>query len=118
MLTGNIGRPICDNKFRFRRSVRGVFIADKSDVRRSRVRDAKSVDGSDIHDNVNYSVTKSDLIISDDKSSITLKLELDTEFSAVMDYFEIFLKRMIMCRGAAKKLGMTFKLNVNGQLLL
>ena len=95
-----------------------IILGDKSDVRRSRVRDAKSVDGSDIHDNVNYSITKSDLIISDDKSSITLKLELDTEFSAVMDYFEIFLKRMIMCRGAAKKLGMTFKLNVNGQLLL
>ncbi len=95
-----------------------IILGDKSDVRRSRVRDAKSVDGSDIHDNVNYSITKSDLVISEDKSSITLKLELDTEFSAVMDYFEIFLKRMIMCRGAANKLGMTFKLDVNGQVLL
>ena len=46
------------------------------------------------------------------------KDEEKTEFSAVMDYFEIFLKRMIMCRGAAQKLGLTFRLNVNGQLLL
>lgn len=95
-----------------------IILADKSDVRRSRVRAQKLIDRSDIHDNVNYSVTKADLVISDDKASITLKLDIDTEFSAVMDYFEIFLKRMIMCRKAAKKLGMQFKLNVNGQLLL
>lgn len=95
-----------------------IILADKSDVRRSRVRDKRLNDKSDIHDNVNYSVTKADLIISEDKSSITLKLDLDTEVSSVMDYFEIFLKRMSMCRKAATKLGMQFKLNVNGQLLL
>ncbi len=95
-----------------------LILADKSDVRRSRVRDIKHVDGSDIHDNVNYSVTHSELVVSEEKKYITLRLELDTEFSAVMDYFEIFLKRMIMCRGAAQKLGLTFRLNVNGQVLL
>jgi metal-dependent HD superfamily phosphatase/phosphodiesterase len=95
-----------------------LILGDKSDVRRSRVRDLKNVDGSDIHDNVNYSVTKSELIISEDNKFITLKLELDTEFSAVMDYFEIFLKRMLLCRKAADKLGLTFKLDINGQVLL
>ncbi|MBQ4090891.1 MAG: HD domain-containing protein [Clostridia bacterium] len=95
-----------------------LILADKSDVRRSRVRDIKHVDGSDIHDNVNYSVTHSELVVSEEKKYITLRLELDTEVSAVMDYFEIFLGRMKMCRGAAQKLGLVFRLNVNGQILL
>ena len=95
-----------------------LILADKSDVRRSRVRDRKLVNRGDIHDNVNYSVTSADLIISEDKSFITLKLDIDPEFSTVMDYFDIFLKRMTMCKKAAEKLGMHFKLNVNGQSLL
>ena len=95
-----------------------LILADKSDVRRSRVRDKKLIHRDDIHDNVNYSVTRSELVISEDKSAITLKLDIDPEFSTVMDYFEIFLKRMTMCKKAAQKLGMSFKLNVNGQSLL
>ena len=95
-----------------------LILADKSDVRRSRVREKELIDKSDIHDNVNYSVTRSALEISEDKTHITLMLELDTEFSAVMDYFEIFLKRMLLCRKAAEKLGITFKLDINGQVLL
>ena len=95
-----------------------LILADKSDVRRSRVRNKKLVDRSDIHDSVNYSVTKSELIINESKTEITLKLEIDTEFSAVMDYFEIFLKRMIMCRKVSQTIGLQFKISINGQLLL
>ena len=95
-----------------------LILADKSDVRRSRVRNKSSLDMSDIHDKVNYSVTSASLSVSEDKTHITLKLEIDTEFSAVMDYFEIFLKRMILCRSAAEKLGLVFKLDINGQVLL
>ncbi len=95
-----------------------LILADKSDVRRTRVRDKELINKNDIHDNVNYSVTHSSLEISEDKSHITLKLELDTSFSAVMDYFEIFLKRMKLCRAAAEKLGLIFKLDINGQVLL
>ncbi len=95
-----------------------LILADKSDVRRTRVRDKKLINKNDIHDNVNYSITESALEISEDKTHITLKLVLDTEFSAVMDYFEIFLKRMLLCRSAAEKLGLTFKLDINGQVLL
>lgn len=93
-----------------------LIIADKSDVRRSRVRG--KIETGDIHDQVNYSVTSSELKINDDKSSITLDLTIDTAFSSVMDYFEIFLGRMILCRKAADKLGMVFKLVINGQQLL
>jgi metal-dependent HD superfamily phosphatase/phosphodiesterase len=95
-----------------------LILADKSDVRRTRVREKQFIRKDDIHDNVNYSVTHSALEISEDKTHITLKLDLDTEFSAVMDYFEIFLKRMLLCRAAADKLGLTFKLDINGQVLL
>lgn len=95
-----------------------LILADKSDVRRSRVRNKSSLDMSDIHDKVNYSVTSASLSVSEYKTHITLKLEIDTEFSAVMDYFEIFLKRMILCRSAADKLGLIFKLDINGQVLL
>lgn len=95
-----------------------LILADKSDVRRTRVRDKQHVRNDDIHDNVNYSVTRSSLKISDDKTHITLKLELDTAVSSVMDYFEIFLGRMIMCKSAAAKLGLNFKLDINGQILL
>ncbi len=95
-----------------------LILADKSDVRRSRVRNKKLINKNDIHDNVNYSVTESALIIDEKNRHITLKLDLDTEFSAVMDYFEIFLKRMLLCRSAAEKLGLVFKLDINGQVLL
>lgn len=94
-----------------------LILADKTDVRISRVRN-KDMPTFDIHDRVNYSVKQSELEISDDKQMIELKLTIDTMFSSVMDYFEIFIGRMILCRKAAEKLGMKFKLNINGQQLL
>lgn len=94
-----------------------LILADKADVRRSRVRN-HDFSTFDIHDRVNYSVERSELVISDDKSIIRLCLSVDTKISTVMDYFEIFLERMILCRKAAEKLGMVFKLEINGQELL
>ncbi len=94
-----------------------LILADKSDVRRSRVRGSK-IEVGDIHDHVNYSVTNADLTINEDKTVITLDLTIDTSFSSVMDYFEIFLGRMILCRKAADKLGLKFKLIINKQQLL
>lgn len=94
-----------------------LILADKSDVRRSRVRnrDEKSFD---IHDRVNYSVKSSSLVISDDRRYITLILSIDLNYGSVMDYFEIFMQRMIMCRKAAEELGLTFKLTINEQQLI
>lgn len=94
-----------------------LILADKSDVRRNRVRniDEKNFD---IHDRVNYSVTSADLAISDDKKLITLTLKIDTEYSSVMEYFEIFMARMLLCKAAAEKLGLKFKLAINDQTLL
>ena len=80
-----------------------LILADKSDVRRSRVRNA-DVASFDIHDRVNYSVEHSELKFSEDKKRITLELKIDTAISSVMEYFEIFLGRMSMCRTAAEKL--------------
>ena len=94
-----------------------LILADKSDVRRSRVRN-QDQQTFDIHDRVNYSVEKSVLKINQEHSLIKLKLSVDTHYSSVMDYFEIFLQRMIMCRKAAEKLGMTFKLMINEQSLI
>ena len=94
-----------------------LILADKSDVRRSRVRSKTTLD-FDIHDRVNYSVSESRLVISPERDSILLELTIDTEFSSVMDYFEIFTKRMVMCRKAAEKLGLRFRLQINDQLLL
>ena len=92
-----------------------LIIADKSDVRRSRVRN-KIKETFDIHDRVNYSVTDSHLELS--KEEITLHLELDTSISPVFEYFQIFLNRMIMCKNAAIALGIKFRLNINGQILM
>ena len=94
-----------------------LILADKADVRWTRVRN-KDVATFDIHDRVNYSVKKSELIINDEKTAVTLKLSIDTTFCAVMDYFEIFMARMILCRKAAERLGLTFKLIINDQRLL
>lgn len=92
-----------------------LIIADKSDVRRSRVRNQNS-DKFDIHDRVNYSVVDSKLSINDNK--ITLSLQIDTEISPVLEYFEIFLNRMLMCKNAALKLNLEFKLYINNQQLM
>ena len=94
-----------------------LILADKSDVRRNRVRN-QDISTFDIHDRVNYSVTNANLQISEDKSKIVLDLTIDSEYSSVMDYFEIFMGRMILCRKAAEKLGLQFKLIINNQQLL
>lgn len=94
-----------------------LIIADKSDVRRSRVRNSDTT-SFDIHDRVNWSATESRLSLSEDKRVITLHLTIDTSISSVMNYFEIFLDRMIMCRKAAEFIGLTFSLVINGQRLL
>ncbi len=90
-----------------------VILADKSDVHRSRVR--KGADTTvDIHDRVNDAVTHSFLRVDADAATITLELELDTERSTVIEYFEIFLDRMVMCRRAARTLGCDFRITANG----
>ena len=94
-----------------------MILADKADVRRSRVRN-KDFSTFDIHDRVNYSVKESALTINESKTLVTLKLTVDTAFGSVMDYFEIFLQRMILCRKAADRLGMQFKLVINDQALI
>ncbi|MBP3588861.1 MAG: HD domain-containing protein [Clostridia bacterium] len=94
-----------------------LILADKSDVRRSRVRN-QDIQNFDIHDRVNYSVTKSELKINEAHTLIKLKLTVDTRFGSVMDYFEIFMGRMLLCRKAAEKLGLQFKLMINEQQLI
>jgi len=94
-----------------------LILADKSDVRRSRVRNS-DVSTFDIHDRVNYATVEARLNIDVDTREITLFLEIDKSISSVMDYFEIFLGRMVMCRKAAEYLGLKFKLNINGQQML
>ncbi len=94
-----------------------LILADKSDVRRSRVRNQDETT-FDIHDRVNYSVKKAELKINESRTLIKLKLSVDTRYGSVMDYFEIFLGRMVLCRKAAEKLGLEFKLMINEQQLI
>ena len=94
-----------------------IILADKTDVRRTRVRN-RDFSTFDIHDRVNYAVHTSRVQITDDKTRIVLELDLDTEISSVMDYFEIFMERMLLCRRAAEKLELHFSLVINGQKVL
>lgn len=94
-----------------------MILADKADVRRTRVRN-KDLSTFDIHDRVNYSVKKSILKINEEKTIVKLKLSIDTKYGSVMEYFEIFMQRMILCRKAAEKLGLQFKLIINEQQLI
>ncbi len=94
-----------------------LIIADKTDVRRSRVRNKETI-YTDIHDRVNYAVEKADVILDREAKAITLYLTIDTNICAVMDYFEIFLDRMLLSRKAAESLGLHFKLNINNNPLL
>ena len=94
-----------------------LILADKSDVRRTRVRNPEEKN-FDIHDRVNYSVRKAELKINESHTLIKLKLSVDTRYGSVMEYFEIFLTRMILCRKAAEKLGLQFKLIINEQQLI
>lgn len=92
-----------------------LILADKSDVRRSRVRNS-DIPSFDIHDRVNYSVKEANLQI--EKTAITLYLDIDTSLGSIMDYFEIFLQRMLMCRKAAEALKVKFSLVINGQIIM
>ncbi len=94
-----------------------LILADKADVRRSRVRNQDETT-FDIHDRVNYSVKHSRLKIDPEKTQVRLELTVDTRYGSVMDYFEIFLGRMLLCRKAAERLGLQFKLMINGQQLI
>lgn len=94
-----------------------LIIADKTDVRRSRVRNT-TLTSFDIHDRVNYAVTSSKLSVSDDKKSFILELTIDTEISSVLEYFEIFLERMLLCKRAAKYFGLDFRIYMNGSIVL
>ncbi len=90
-----------------------LIIGDKTDVRRSRVRNA-DMRSFDIHDRVNYAVEKSELFFSADKSALILDLAVDTSIASVMEYFEIFLQRMLLCKRSAEFLGISFRLRING----
>ena len=94
-----------------------LILADKSDVRRSRVRNPDP-SAFDIHDRVNYSVKKSKLKINEEHTLMKLKLSVYTKYGSVMDYFEIFMQRMVLCRKAAERLGLQFKLMINEQQLI
>jgi len=94
-----------------------LILADKSDVHRTRVRNPDMIK-FDIHDRVNYAVEKSFLNVDGDQKHITLELTIDPKISHVMEYFEIFMTRMLASRKAAKHLGATFGLQVNGNRLV
>ena len=94
-----------------------LIIADKSDVRRSRVRATADIH-TDIHDRVNYSATKSRVALDAQEKRLELQLQVDTSVSSVMEYFEIFMNRMLLCRKAAETLGLRFTLRINGQQLI
>jgi metal-dependent HD superfamily phosphatase/phosphodiesterase len=94
-----------------------LTIADKSDVRRDRVRNPSMI-SFDIHDRVNYAAKHSELEVDGDAKTVALKLEIDTSISQVMEYFETFLSRMIMCRRAARRLGCNFGLVINDVQML
>jgi metal-dependent HD superfamily phosphatase/phosphodiesterase len=90
----------------------GLTLADKSDVRRDRVRN-RSMVSFDIHDRVNYAVMGNELAVDSEGKEVSLALKIDSSISGVMDYFEIFIGRMVMCRKAAQHLGCGFKLLIN-----
>lgn len=94
-----------------------LILADKSDVHHSRVRNPHMI-SFDIHDRVNYAAKKSFVRVDKKEKTITLEVKIDTEVSKVMEYFEIFLSRMIMCQRAAKFLGCSFRLTINNVRLL
>ncbi len=94
-----------------------LIIADKTDVRRSRVRNDDLLT-FDIHDRVNYAVEHADLTFSPDKSTLLLDLQIDTKLSSVLEYFEIFLERMLLCKRACTFFDVRFSMLVNGTSVL
>ena len=95
-----------------------LILADKSDVRRSRVRHPEALNMQDIHDRVNASVERSELVLSEDCKTATLVLTVSEETGSMVDFFEIFLGRMLLCRRACERLGLAFRVEANGQRLL
>ncbi len=94
-----------------------LILADKTDVRRSRVRNTNDI-SFDIHDRVNYAVERASTTLNIDKMHIRLSLEIDTSICDVLEYFEIFLERMLLCRKAADYFGLKFKLDINGSRMM
>ena len=94
-----------------------IIIADKTDVRRNRVRNKEKAN-FEKHDRVNYAVTEAKLKVNPDKGVIALNLQVDEKICTMYEYFDIFLGRMMMCRKAAEILGAKFKLMVNGRKVL
>jgi len=94
-----------------------LILADKSDVRRSRVRKGKDI-CSDIHDRVNYAVERAELTLDREARTLTLTMNIDTAICPVMEYFEIFTVRMLLCRKAAQFFGLEFKLRINDAVIL
>jgi uncharacterized protein len=117
VLMGAIGNHEEDDGMGAGRIAAAVILADKSDVHRSRVRKTAQID-FDIHDRVNYAAEQSFLRVDADAKTMTLELKIDTAISHVMEYFEIFLGRMVMCRRAAERLDCSFHLDINGANLL
>ncbi len=93
-----------------------LILSDKSDVRRSRV--LKEMSDFDKHDKVNYSVTSSSLKINEQHTLVELNLEVDTEYSEIGEFFEIFMERFLLCHRAAKVLNLDFNLIINNQKLM
>lgn len=93
-----------------------LILSDKSDVRRTRVRNAHFE--TDIHDRVNYAVVHSDLVINPQEKLCVFNITIDTQICPVMEYFEIFLERMVLCRKSAEYLGLVFELIINKTRLL
>ena len=112
-----VGNHEEDARTQRRRSAAACIIADKSDVHHTRVRE---MDPStfDIHDRVNYAAKRSFLRVDTDERTLTLEIDIDTSETQIMEYFEIFLARMQMCRRAAEVLDATFSLVINGVKLL
>ena len=94
-----------------------LIIADKTDVRRSRVRNIECL-AQDIHDRVNFAVEKSEIYFNEDKTELILDLTIDKRISSVMEYFEIFMQRMILCKKSAEFLGVEFHIRANGSDLV
>lgn len=94
-----------------------LILSDKGDVRRTRVRDKETVN-ADIHDRVNYAVEHAATEIDPERKTATLVISIDTSICPVMEYFEIFMTRMVLCRQAAKYLGLQFELIINDTRLL
>lgn len=112
-----IGNHDEDTAFPVNEVAAALILADKTDVRYTRVRN-RDLSSFDIHDRVNYSVKEAKTTINEDKTIISLELTIDTDVCPVMEYFEIFLTRMLLCKKAAEKLNLVFRLIINGQKIL